>query len=534
MAHELLAITDRDRAALTKLTASRRTPRGQSTRAHIVLACAEGTVAKAARRCGVSFRTAAKWKQRYERCGIAGLADAPRTGRPAATDEVVHRALTCVLREPPARGWTTRSIADATGLSQSTVCRIRRDHFPKSAIETGPKLAEQSAILAFVYVGPGRRVLAFHSPPTAPDRHRRRQSTTRKIADAVETVLCAALVPVTAAPPPGSATTIELLRRATGDVPSNRSVTVALDFEPDNRAKHWLRRNPRIDVVVVPRERWLGQLHALAEGVDARQLLELVDLQRRIRDWYVGPERVFEWSRSARSFDSDVDGEIPVGGVRGERKPSESTLVIRALYHAIADGTLHAGRKLSERSLAARVQLSSGAVSDALRQLAEDGLVNQDDTGRFFVPAPTERDVLETYTARGLLGTAIVRRLASRAHPLPEAVDDVFNELIRCARQHHLAATDSLDLDVQDELARAAEMPRIEAMFVRLTLQLRLFVPLMGLHYQYPVDGILSDDTRILDAIRAHDPDAAVAAWRSKTDNCARYMMQHLDERPRR
>ena len=244
MAHELLAITDRDRAALTKMTASRRTPRGQSTRAHIVLTCAEGTVAEAARRCGVSFRTAAKWKQRYERCGIAGLADAPRTGRPAATDGVVHRALTCVLREPPARGWTTRSIADSIGLSQSTVCRIRRDHFPKSAIETGPKLAEQSAILAFVYVGPGRRVLAFHSPPTAPDRHRRRQSTTREIADAVETVLCAALVPVTGAPSPESATTIELLRRATGEVASNRSVTVAVDFEPDNRAKHWLRRQP--------------------------------------------------------------------------------------------------------------------------------------------------------------------------------------------------------------------------------------------------------------------------------------------------
>ena len=324
MAQELLAITDSDRAALTKMTASRRTPRGQSTRAHIVLACAEGTVAKAARRCGVSFRTAAKWKQRYEQCGIEGLADTPRAGRPAATGEVVNRALTCVLREPPARGWTTRSIADATGLSQSTVCRIRRDHFPKSAIETDPELAEQSAILAFVYIGPGRRMLAFHSPSTAPDRHRRRQSTTRKIADAVETVLCAALVPVTAAPPTGSATTIDLLRRAAGDIPSTRSVTVAMDFEPDNMAKHWLRRNPRVDVVVVPRERWLGQLHALAQGVDARQLLELVELQQRIRDWYVGPDRVFEWSRVAQIFDSAVDARVPAGGLKTERKPSES------------------------------------------------------------------------------------------------------------------------------------------------------------------------------------------------------------------
>jgi DNA-binding GntR family transcriptional regulator len=536
MVPELLELTDRDRVALTRITASRRTPRGQSTRAHIVLACAETTVAKAARRCGVSFRTASKWKHRYERSGIAGLADAPRTGRPATTDEVVHRALTCVLREPPARGWTTRSIADATGLSQATVCRIRRDHFPKSGTQTGPKLVEQCAVLAFVYVDPGRRVLAFHSPPTAPDRHRRRPSTTREIADAIETVLGAALVPNTAAPPttpPRSATTIGLLRRATRDIPANRSVTVTLDFEPDNRATSWLRRNPHIDVVVVPRERWLGQLHALTEGVDARQLPELVGLQRRIRDWYLGPERVFEWSRVERIFDSDANSVIPGGGVRAERRPSESMLVIRGLCDAIADGSLHGGRRIGERTLAARVQLSSGTVSDALRQLAEDGLVDQGDAGRFFVPAPTERDVLETYTARGLLGTAIVRRLASRAHPLPDAVDDVFNELIRCADQGQITETGSLDLDVQDELARAAAMPRIEAMFVRLTLQLRLFVTLMGLNYQYPIDGILSDDTRILDAIRARDPDAAVAAWRSKTDNCARYMMLHLDERPR-
>jgi hypothetical protein len=86
-------------------------------------------------------------------------------------------------------------------------------------------------------------------------------------------------------------------------------------------------------------------------------------------------------------------------------------------------------------------------------------LVHQDDTGRFFVPMATERDVLETYTARGLLGTAIVWRLASRAHPLPDGVDVVFNELIGAAFQGHMEETGSLDLDVQDESARAAECP---------------------------------------------------------------------------
>jgi DNA-binding GntR family transcriptional regulator len=243
---------------------------------------------------------------------------------------------------------------------------------------------------------------------------------------------------------------------------------------------------------------------------------------------------VFEWSRVEQTFESTSDGVNALGVVRVEPRPSESAVVIRGLCHAIADGSLHAGRKISERELAARVQLSVGAVSDALRQLADDGLVDQNNAGSYFVPAPTDRDVLETYTARGLLGTAIVRRLASRAHPLPEAVDDVFNELVRCAALGQIPETGSLDLDVQDELARSAAMPRIEVMFIRLTLQVHLFVTLMGLRYAYPIDGILADDTRILDAIRCRDPEAAVAAWRSKIDNCIRYMMAHLDERPSR
>jgi DNA-binding GntR family transcriptional regulator len=208
-------------------------------------------------------------------------------------------------------------------------------------------------------------------------------------------------------------------------------------------------------------------------------------------------------------------------------------VVIRGLCHAIADGSLHAGRKISERELAARVQLSVGAVSDALRQLADDGLVDQNNAGSYFVPAPTDRDVLETYTARGLLGTAVVRRLASHARPLPAAVDDTFKELVWCSGRQDFAVTGSLDLDMQDELARAAGMPRFEAMFLRLTLQLRLFIALLGLNYQYPVHGIIADNTCILDAIRARDPDTAVAAWRSKIDKAAQFMMLHLSELPR-
>ena len=49
-------------------------------------------------------------------------------------------------------------------------------------------------------------------------------------------------------------------------------------------------------------------------------------------------------------------------------------------------------------------------------------------------------------------------------------------------------------------------MPRIGSMFVRLTLQLRLFLAIFGLSYRYPTDEIVADDDRILTEIRRRDP----------------------------
>jgi DNA-binding GntR family transcriptional regulator len=159
--------------------------------------------------------------------------------------------------------------------------------------------------------------------------------------------------------------------------------------------------------------------------------------------------------------------------------------------------------------------------------LAEEALIDKR-ARRYRVPVPTPRDVIETYTARGLLGTAIARRLASVRNSLPPEVDEHYSQLIRCDKLGLLPEASSIDLDLQDELARAAAMPRMGWMFIRLTLQLRIFVSIFGLSYRYPTSEILADDHRILVEIRRCDADATVEAWRSKIDNCGRFMLTHL------
>ena len=64
-----------------------------------------------------------KWRARYLRRGLGGLADEPRPGAPRrVTDEQVERVVAATLEQTPpdATHWSTRAMAAKTGLSQKT------------------------------------------------------------------------------------------------------------------------------------------------------------------------------------------------------------------------------------------------------------------------------------------------------------------------------------------------------------------------------------------------------------------------------
>jgi transposase len=66
---------------------------------------------------------------RFARRGLDGLHDEPRPGKPRSiSDEDVERVIVKTLEEQPrdATHWSTRSMAAATGMSQTAVSRIWR------------------------------------------------------------------------------------------------------------------------------------------------------------------------------------------------------------------------------------------------------------------------------------------------------------------------------------------------------------------------------------------------------------------------
>jgi transposase len=73
---------------------------------------------------GVTSATVGKWRERYRVQGMKGLSDDSRPGTPRRiTDAKVEEAVTQTLESlpPAATHWSTRSLAQKVGLSQSAV-----------------------------------------------------------------------------------------------------------------------------------------------------------------------------------------------------------------------------------------------------------------------------------------------------------------------------------------------------------------------------------------------------------------------------
>jgi DNA-binding GntR family transcriptional regulator len=113
---------------------------------------------------------------------------------------------------------------------------------------------------------------------------------------------------------------------------------------------------------------------------------------------------------------------------------SLSERAYRAIREEILRGQLRPGTALSRRRLARELGMSVLPVTDALRRLEGDGLVESRARAGTRVRVPDEKDVRELYELREALETQAARLFAERAtpgqraelHRLAEQVDSLF------------------------------------------------------------------------------------------------------------
>jgi len=122
-----LTLSPETRSQLEGIAGSRSLPAGLVRRARVILLSTSGRANReVAEAVGLSQVMVGHWRRRFHALGLAGLYDAPRSGRPRThDDDEVARLLRTVLHTKPrdATQWSTRTAAAKTGISKSTVQR---------------------------------------------------------------------------------------------------------------------------------------------------------------------------------------------------------------------------------------------------------------------------------------------------------------------------------------------------------------------------------------------------------------------------
>jgi transposase len=167
-----VVLNQEQKQSLERMARARSLPVRVVERARIVLSAAAGLEnQQIAQQMSITPEKAARWRKRFLQGGIAALEkDAPRPGRTRTiTQQQVKRVVDRTLRPTPAHAthWSTRTMADAAGISEASVRRIWRAHGLKPhlvatfKLSRDPEFTEKLEDIVGLYLNPPEHAIVL-------------------------------------------------------------------------------------------------------------------------------------------------------------------------------------------------------------------------------------------------------------------------------------------------------------------------------------------------------------------------------------
>lgn len=293
------------REQLERLSRGRRVSVRLAQRASIVLLAADGLEnQQIGARLGITRQTAGRWRDRYATHGLAGIEkDAPRPGRKRwITDKQRAAVVRMTLHQTPEgqTHWSRSTMAQATGLSDSTIGRIWREHGLKPhlvqtfKLSNDPQFVEKLNDIVGLYLSPPAHAIVLscdeksqiqaldRTQPSLPMKPGRGQTMTHDYKRSGTTSLFAAMNVLD-----GSIISqchkrhrhqewIKFLNLLEKQTPDDIDVHVICDNYATHKhakVKAWARRNPRFHFHFTPTSAsWLNMIERFFRDLSEKAL----------------------------------------------------------------------------------------------------------------------------------------------------------------------------------------------------------------------------------------------------------------------
>ncbi len=332
-----------DRAELQALLTNRNTPRKLVWRAEIVLATADGRgTVEIMRRTGMSKPTVWRWQERYLDEGVPGLKrDKTRPSRvPPLPREIRLKVIAKTVQETPpnATHWSRTTMAEAVGISPSSVGRIWADAGLKPHIVKGfkvsndPMFEEKVTDIVGLYLDPPDRAVVLcvdeksqiqaldRTQPGLPLKKGRAATMTHDYKRHGTITLFAALdvksgqVIGDCMPRHRAREFLTFLRRIDRAVKKPRDIHLVLDNYATHKTPEvqaWLEKHPRFKLHFTPTSAsWLNLVERFFAEITAKRIRRgsyssVDDLEGAIYDYLLqhnAKPKPFVWSKTAEDI----------------------------------------------------------------------------------------------------------------------------------------------------------------------------------------------------------------------------------------
>jgi transposase len=295
----------KDRAALERIAADGNERQKIVKRARIVLMTAQGDGVMAIMRAvGVSKTTVWRWQDYFVEAGVGGLVKgrSKPPGRKPIADDIKLRVVEKTVKERPpnATHWSVRSMADAMGISHTSVQRIWKEHGLKPhlvrhfKVSNDPNFVAKVKDIVGLYLAPPDKALVLavdeksqiqaldRTQPGLPLKKGRAGSLTHDYKRNGTTTLFAALdvasgkVIGECLPRHRAKEFLTFLRKLLRETPVHLDLHLILDNYSTHKTdavKRWLKRNPRCKLHFTPTScSWLNLVERLFAEITRQRI----------------------------------------------------------------------------------------------------------------------------------------------------------------------------------------------------------------------------------------------------------------------